>query len=545
MTNYYEQIIELYNETDRQKRGYAFEQIVREIQPWSHKPPVSAVGKGEQLDGVFEWENNIFLVEAKAKESKILQGSKDWEDFELKIRRRNKSVVGLFLSLYDVDNSIIERCKSMNQEGYRIFVIYGNLWEKLVSEPIGFELIIRYLLIYSRINYIPTVNSIKEVKDWFFRTEDILKNYNDICIKYSSPFLRRFKMDQHESLYVKRETDNKLESYLMNLYPKALSREKKIKTFTSNTNVKIYETDRLTPPQIIIIRDVCGAGKTTFAIENALNETKYISFSKSASEQNIDIELVAFLENLGQDYGLLELYEINRPIIAVIDSLDESQRITNKYPEIKSIISFVSHLNTVSKKYGFYAFPIAIVFTIREEYWRDWEALFEGQNVKHFFKTLSEYNETEFALALKKYQQVYRYNICNKLSKSDISVLSNPLNLYIFSETYKYSGNITISEVFTANVLHNYFKNKSEEVMKRGITYLTPRVFLDICERFLCLCVYNSLNLNRNDFYNCIKHEFKLFDPYTDEIIRLYESESIFRFDEFGILVIRHLKNLE
>lgn len=190
--NFYAQIISLYSEVDKQKRGYAFEQLVREIQPWSYKPPISAVGNGEQLDGVYEWDGRIFIVEAKAKETKIMQGSSDWEDFELKIRRRNKSVVGLFLSLYDIDENIIRQCEIMNREGYSIFVIYGDIWEKLYDEPISFELILKYLLINSRINNKATVTTVESVKKWFYRNDEIIQKYNDICVKSSSTFLRRY-----------------------------------------------------------------------------------------------------------------------------------------------------------------------------------------------------------------------------------------------------------------------------------------------------------------------------------------------------------------
>ena len=124
-------------------------------------------------------------------------------------------------------------------------------------------------------------------------------------------------------------------------------------------------------------------------------------------------------------------------------------------------------------------------------------------------------------------------------------VLSNPLNLYIFSETYKFSGNIEVSEIFTASVLHNYFKNKSEEIYKRGIYGITSRIFLDICENFLSMCVYKTLHLNRMDFYESLNKHMSLFGVYADELLRIYESEFIFRFDEDGLLVIRHMKFLE
>ena len=120
------------------------------------------------------------------------------------------------------------------------------------------------------------------------------------------------------------------------------------------------------------------------------------------------------------------------------------------------------------------------------------------------------------------------------------------MNLYIFSETNKFSGNIEVSQVFTASVLHNYFKIKSEEVIdKRRIPSITPRILLDICENFLSLCVYQSLQLNRSDFYESLNTYTPIFVPYLEELLRIYESELIFHFDEDGILAIRHMKFFE
>lgn len=545
MENIYEQIVGLYQEKDRQKRGYLFEHLIREIQPWSCRPPISAIAKGEQLDGIYEWDGRIFIIEAKAKEGKIMQGSSDWEDFELKVRRRNKSVVGLFLSLYDVDEKIIVQCEMLNREGYSVFVLYGDIWNELYNNPINFDLILKYLLINSRINNMATVSSVTEIKKWFFHVEDIIRKHRDICVKGSGKFLRRFKQDNHEELYVKRTLDEKINNYIKNLYPKALSQVKKTRKKTKDNRNITFEIDREIPSQIIIIRDVCGAGKTTFAVENSLSFEKYVSFSKSASEENVDYAVEDILKQLGTDYGILELVEINRPVVFVLDSLDEAQRISNKLKEIKALILFLERLNIVSKKYGLYAYPIAVIFTIREDYWREWESLFEGMRVKHFFKNCSEFNDEEFIIALNNYQKTYHYKICNILSKDDILILSNPLNLYIFSETNKFMGNIEVSEIFTASVLHNYFKNKSEEIYKRGLQGITPRIFLDICEEFLSRCVYKSLHMEISDYYECLQKNYPLFVPYSEELLRLYESEMIFHFDEENLLIVRHMKFFE
>lgn len=86
------------------------------------------------------------------------------------MRRRNKSVVGLFLSLYDIDENIVRQCEMMNKEGFCIVVLYGDIWSKLYNDPLSFDIILKYLLIYSRINNMATISDVVKVKKWFFET---------------------------------------------------------------------------------------------------------------------------------------------------------------------------------------------------------------------------------------------------------------------------------------------------------------------------------------------------------------------------------------
>ena len=44
------------------------------------------------------------------------------------------------------------------------------------------------------------------------------------------------------------------------------------------------------------------------------------------------------LKQIGNDYGMNELIEINRPVVFVLDSLDEALGISNKLKEIKALI---------------------------------------------------------------------------------------------------------------------------------------------------------------------------------------------------------------
>src|SRR5437867_1060727 len=104
----YSDIIALRPLSERSSRGYRFEQALREILPWTRRPPLAVVGRrnSEQIDAFFEWNSWHFLVEAKAKKEPIGRGSHDWEDFDLKVRKRRGAIIGLFCSLYAVTDSV-------------------------------------------------------------------------------------------------------------------------------------------------------------------------------------------------------------------------------------------------------------------------------------------------------------------------------------------------------------------------------------------------------------------------------------------------------
>jgi hypothetical protein len=87
-------LLDLRSVTDDVERGFLFEQAIRELVPWDFPPPLAMRAKSEQLDAFYEWNSWHFLMEAKAKRKPITRGSSDWEDFELKVRRR-RGPVGL------------------------------------------------------------------------------------------------------------------------------------------------------------------------------------------------------------------------------------------------------------------------------------------------------------------------------------------------------------------------------------------------------------------------------------------------------------------
>src|SRR4051794_13649543 len=108
---------------DAARRGYLFEAAIRELFPWSFRPPLAVIAESEQIDAFFEWNSWHFLVEAKAKAGAIQRGSHDWEDFALKLHNRNGQCIGLFCSLFPVADAVIDAAVDLNKRGVTTIVL--------------------------------------------------------------------------------------------------------------------------------------------------------------------------------------------------------------------------------------------------------------------------------------------------------------------------------------------------------------------------------------------------------------------------------------
>ncbi|MCO6148388.1 hypothetical protein [Flavobacterium sp. NRK1] len=473
----YSQIVELRNEPNKIKRGRDFEALIREIQPWDHRPPIVSSQDSEQLDGVFTYNGNTFIIESKAIKKIITPGMHEWEDFELKIRRRNKRIIGLYCSLNEVSEAIEERAKELNSNGYQTIIIAGKNWEELNNTGIHFPSFLDYLLLLSSIKFKSRVDSIKKAQTWIYDSETINKTFKNDTWKVSAPFLRRFKHRYHEDLFVERGIDAQIRAFIKHLNP---------------VNLKSYK-NKDSAKQIIIIRDFSGSGKTTFTI-NAVSNTEFsYCFATTANINSIDIFLDNFIDNIKYpNNGIKELLAINKPLIFVIDSLDETPlaQHTHKRQEIKSLIRKVEDLNQEALKHKFHFYPIGLIFTVREEYWRDWEASFEGrQDIIQLKKLLSNFTPQEFITALKNYSKAYNFTITNNLSTEATNILSIPINLEIFAEANHYEGEIKVDDIWEGKILSNYFTKKEEALSKHYLDRFTSNIFYKV----LSLLAYKLL----------------------------------------------------
>jgi len=530
MISIYNQIVELKANTtiSKQKKGYIFEQLVREIQPWDFKPPIVATGVSEQLDGVFTWEGKTFIIESKAKEKQIKRGEHDWEDFELKIRKRKGSVIGLYFSLNNLHDSIYEAAEDLNKEGLTTLVFAGNFWESIKAEKLEFGIILNYLILYARASFKPSEPNINKIKNWYYSNSDTLKKIDSILIKESSLFLRRFKKENHSKLYVKRDIDKKIYDFARQLKPSAL--KQKIKVEDIKGTERTYEYKKDPPIQIFLLRDFSGAGKTFLSTQYANHRDFFLSYTKAANQKDID-NISEVLQSISKQFGIQELISLDTPILFFVDSLDEAVYTPNKHVEVKSAIDFINNtLNKIGQQYDMPAFPIGIVFTIREDYWRKWESDFEGRKSIISKKIISSFNEKEFDKALENYSTTYNYKITNRLDSQSRKVLSLPINLSIFSEAHEYKGEIEVNEIWEENVLYSYFNRKKENIQKRNINAISQDIFIKICTDLSYEVICSKINqIHKTGIFNLTQRKYSILEPYFEEIVLLLESESILK----------------
>jgi hypothetical protein len=188
----YPHLLALRNCKDRVLCGYRFEQIIREILPWDVRPPLALTGRHEQIDAFFVWNNIHFLVECKAKRQ-IKVGSHDWEDFELKVRSRDGSVVGLFCSLFALPDALYSAAEILNRQNLITIVIGGDIWEGLAKHGISLSDYLRYMLLHAKAKYLARPASLTDVRNWHYDRTTSAKRISNVLAPHSAYFLRRYK----------------------------------------------------------------------------------------------------------------------------------------------------------------------------------------------------------------------------------------------------------------------------------------------------------------------------------------------------------------
>jgi hypothetical protein len=543
------QLIDLRFVQDNEARGYAFEQAIRELVPWDFRPPLAVLARGEQIDAFFEWNSWHFLVEAKAKRKSITRGSHDWEDFELKIRRRMGSAIGLYCSLFPVSKTVEDAAEELNRGGYPTILLHGSVWDNILEQKVPITDLLRYMVWRVKATGKPVPPDIKQVGEWLFDRASVVSKVESTCRLLSGVFLRRHALPNHSLLYVRRQLDVRIDGLASQLRPLSLTDEHRIKQHTRTIQGAQleYTTPRTLVPQVCVIRDSSGCGKTTLAVQVALTTEPFLGIARAASETDID-ETLTSLDDIGSRSGLEDLVKLNRPIVLVIDSLDEASNIPDKRSEIVSLLRAVEELNAKSRESGFTQFPILVVFTVREDYWRQWESVFEGMCSTTFRKQFTTFDPPEAALALNNYAQGYHYVLSTEPGPEAKAVLSVPFNLHVFSEANEFRDHISFADVFDEQVLHLYFERKCDNVTKRRVPGLSSETFMRLAGAFAMEALrHRRRMITRQEAQTLITTLFPHLRGDADAVILALLSEQIMLRDPENPsqLTFRHSRFIE
>lgn len=538
---YYPEIAALAHMADDQARGYKFEQVVREFLPWTRRPPIAVRTATEQIDAFFEWNSWHFLVEAKSKLGVITGGSHDWEDYELKLRKRKGTCIGLFLSTGPVSKEVESTANMLCKEGMINLLIAGTDWQELEDTGLGLKDYINHAITTAKAQFLAHPKSIREVADALSWQEESARRLSTMCEHASAVFLRRHKGPYHENVYVRRKIDNIITSAARALRPSKLDRSSK----THSKGGHQFKAAREAPPQIALVRDLSGAGKTTLAANLASERTLFFGATQAACQDGVD-GIAERLSQLDGHFGLRDIMRANRAIVYVIDSLDEATHIPTKKSEIIALIKFISQANTVAIDQGLICFPILICFTVREDYWRDWEYLFEGLRALVLTKRHSYFTDEETREALRGYGTAYHFRLKGALGREGVRVLSHPFNMQIFAEANQYVGEVDAANVLTKTVLSTYFERKKFDVNKRWIPHFNPNQLMKACAQCAIKVLESKdLTINADTLYDCIDQSTSNSD-YIETIATLIVAEQILVHDiEAGQYRFRHTKFVE
>jgi hypothetical protein len=540
---YYAAVLALAAEPLDTVRGYRFEHVVREMLPWDERPPVSIRSTSEQLDALFSLNGRYFIVEAKAKRGPLTEGSADWEDFELKLARRKGRVSGLFLSIFPVSDSIFTRSLELSRNGSPTIVVAGDMWKELLRYQVSLSNFIEFHLLRTTVILDRQVPSVKRASEWLYDADLSTKVLTKQMEGLSAVFLRRNKSPYHAQFYVKRRLDERVAEQLQLLLPNALSRQTRRKKTDSGGSVDVR---RVVPPQIIIVRDKSGAGKTTLAVNIALTDGNFIPVVRAAAESNIDLSL-DHLKHLGKDWGLQHFIAAQKAVLLVIDSLDEASHIPNKRKEVLSLNRLIEELNQHAARAGLIGFPILLLYTIRDDYWRDWESVFEGAGSLMWRNLYGMFTNEEFQIALDKYSKSYRYEVVGHLSSEQKSLLRDPFNLLVFSEAMEHRGTIGANDVLADNVIELYFARKRDDVYRRPIPGLSPDLLINLLARLAYLAGTQGINsVNKRDVSGAGRLN-GIMPSHLDGILHFIVSERILTVDvaSEGLYRFRHVRFIE
>ncbi len=515
-TEVYRQIIDLQQERNNTERERYFEQLIREIMDWDTRPPVFTNTK-QSAARPFNHAGNYYLVGMTASKIEFAPGVREWDDFEQQLRKKeNEDAIGVFFSLFPISVAAMSAVKALNLADINTIVVSGSDWFNLFDYGIYFPTFLEILTLNSKIGKSDETISYEQISRSIEDNRMIEERYSSLTKRLSAPFLRRFKHKFHEKIFIERNVDKQIKKLAETVKPHYL----RFKVRKDNAR------------QVIMIRDFSGSGKTTLSVNLTSNTNFAYCLCVTANMTNLGKALPTFFSQLGYpEHGIKELLAINKPILFIIDSLDETPQVQQieKRKEIKELLRFIDLLNEEAAILKLAMYPIMVAFTIREDYWRDWETVFEGQEaLAEFRKLISSFNSTEFQHALERYEHAYDYSISHNLSPETVHILSVPINLEIFSEANHFEGDISVTDIWEGNIMSSFFDKKEQLIGKHAIPHFNVATFYRVMGEMAFELLKNKTTLlTRGQFNQLVRKVSPELAASDDKILQQLISEQI------------------
>ncbi|MES3043448.1 hypothetical protein [Sphingomonas faeni] len=451
--------------------------------------------------------------------------------------------MGLFCSLEPLPDKIYDAADNLNRRHHTTVIIAGQQWDEAVAEGLGFDALLQYLVWNARAKGVTRAPSVRKIRDALNDASDVRARVTSALRAASVNFLRRHRLPRHEQIYVERTLDSDVAEMIAALTPGRLRQSKK----TVERDGTTFDRARVVPPQIAVVRDLSGAGKTTFAVQLAEPCEKYFCAARAALEPAMD-SLGDHLGAIGKNYGLSQLLQLNRPVVYVVDSLDESLAMPQKHTEFRALLRLRDELNQVARAAGLLCFPVLIVLTVREDYWREWESQLEGSNARQLTKQFSYFTESDFKIALDRYQTAYGFSLQGELRDDLREALTHPFTLQIYAEANEYAGAIDATAHIGHKVLSLYFERKKQDILKRPIAGFNGEAMMRICAAIAAdTIVRTTPNVTLESLGKLIRETEPALASQWSEIARSLQSEQILMLSdsESRELRFRHSRFLE